>query len=447
MQIKLTKCEFGCFEHKSFDFFGSQDATQFIVEYRFKRTKSKRYGLLETHKTCTGGTICTLNGEIMYNLGKDCLITGYCPIEITTNNMSKLGVVSMGLKCPIIKKNDNIADIALEVIKDYVKNNAFIVEDKDVLCITESIVARADGNYVTVDDIVQFLREHSYPKHIGLYRPIFSRNRFSMILKAFARHCDKLVIYHDIFDEQGNPCNVPNQFTGVDIKEYYKELCIEENCELEFDSCDMVGKRHDGVFDMDARCHPQFGPSLLDILVSPVTRNDGTKSGYNNTWGLLGSNKADDETLKLFPREGASQKLVQEIQKRVFDETGKWIEVLVYGDGCFKDPVGGIWEFADPATCPAYTKGLEGSPNELKLKALADGKFGSLNGNDLQTAIECEIKNKSNNLVGKMASQGTTPRRYIDLLASLADLTSGSGDKGTPMVYIKNYFDNYATEK
>ena len=457
MQIQLTKCKFGCFEYKSFDFFGSQDATQFIVEYCFKRSKSKHYGLLETHKTYTGGTMCTLNGEIMYNLGKDCLITGYCPIKITNDNMSKLGVTSMGLKCPIIKKGDNIADIAIDVIKEYVKNNAFIVEDKDVLCITESVVARADGNYVTIDDIVESIREVTNgKKDIVLVEPIMSRNRFAMILKAFARYADNITIIHsDEIDQQGNPIWKPNPFTGVDIDKYYEQICEQEGAtynhttEGELNKMLFSWKGNSNQFIIDARCHPiSFDvPTLASFMTYPITRNDGTKSGYNNTWGLLGSNKADEETLKLFPREGESLKLVQKIQERVFDETGKWIEVLVYGDGCFKDPVGGIWEFADPATCPAYTKGLEGSPNELKLKALADGKFGSLNGADLQTAIECEIKNKSNNLFGEMASQGTTPRRYIDLLSSLADLTSGSGDKGTPMVYIKNYFDNYATEK
>lgn len=360
--------------------------------------------------------------------------------------MSNTGVISMGVRCPIIRQGDNLVDIVIENVKKTLDENHMSLEDKDVIGITESVVARAQVNYATVDDIVQFLREHSYPKYIGLYRPIFSRNRFSMILKAFARHCDKLVIYHDIFDEQGNPCNVPNQFTGVDIKEYYKELCMEENCDLEFDSCDMVIKRHDGVFNMDARCHPEFGPSLLDVMREPVTRPDGTQSGYNEDWGLLGSNKADEETLKLFPRKEEAQTLVDSIQKRLCNEDHKWVEVLVYGDGCFKDPVGGIYEFADPITCPAYTIGLEGTPNEIKIKAFADDKFSNLNGDELTEAIQNEIKTKDNNLVGNMASQGTTPRRYIDLLASLFDLTSGSGDKGTPVILCKNYFKNYATD-
>ena len=359
--------------------------------------------------------------------------------------MNNTGVISMGVRCPIIRQGDNLVDIVIENVKKTLEENHMSLEDKDVIGITESVVARAQGNYVTVDDIVQFLRDNSYPKYIGLYRPIFSRNRFSIILKAFARHCDKLVIYHDIFDEQGNPCNVPNQFTGVDIKEYYKQLCNAENCELKFESCYMFDKHNDGIF-VDARCHPEFGPSLLDIMISPVTRSDGTKSGYNNTWGLLGSNKADEETLKLFPRQGVAQKLVQEIQKRLHNETGKWVEVLIYGDGCFKDPIGGIWEFADPVTCPAYTKGLEGTPNEIKIKALADGKFKNLNGKELEDAISEEIKNNQKDLKGNMISQGTTPRRYTDLLASLFDLLSGSGDKGCPVGIIKRYFKKYSDD-
>lgn len=359
--------------------------------------------------------------------------------------MSNTGVISMGVRCPIIRQGDNLVDIVIENVKKTLDENHMSLEDKDVIGITESVVARAQGNYVTVDDIVQFLREHSYPKYIGLYRPIFSRNRFSMILKAFARHCDKLVIYHDIFDEQGNPCNVPNQFTGVDIKEYYKQLCNAENCELEFEPCYMFDNHNDGIF-VDARCHPEFGPSLLDIMISPVTRSDGTISGYNNTWGLLGSNKADEETLKLFPRQGAAQKLVQEIQKRLHDETGKWVEVLIYGDGNFCSPAipgvpgSQINEWADPCN-PAWTSGLNGSPNEVKVKALADGKFKHLSGKELEDAIKEEIRNNQKDLKGDMTSQGTTPRRYTDLLASLCDLISGSGSRCTPVVYIHGYFD------
>ena len=361
--------------------------------------------------------------------------------------MSKTtGVISMGVKTPIIKQGDDLKNIVIESVSKALSENGMTIKDGDVIGITESVVARADGNYVTIDDIVEFLKEHSYPKYIGLYKPIFSRNRFSMILKAFARHCDKLVIYHDEFDDQGNPCNVPNPFTGVDIKEYYKQLCEEENCELEFESCYMFDNHSDGIFDMDARCHPEFGPSLLDVMSEPATRPDDTQSGYNKDWGLLGSNKADEETLKLFPRKEEAQKLVDEIQDRLFIETGKKVELLVYGDGNFCSPsIPGIPgsqinEWADPCN-PAWTSGLNGSPNEVKVKALADGKFKHLNGKELEDAIKEEIRNNQKDLKGNMASQGTTPRRYTDLLASLCDLISGSGSRCTPIVYIHGYFD------
>ena len=378
--------------------------------------------------------------------------------------MSNTGVISMGVRCPIIRQGDNLVDIVIENVKKTLDENHMSLEDKDVIGITESVVARAQGNYVTVDDIVQFLKEHSYPKYIGLYRPIFSRNRFSMILKAFARHCDKIVIYHGEFDDQGNPCLFPNPFTGVDIREYYKQLCKDENCELEFDSCDMLGERHDGVFDMDARCHPEFGPSLLDVMREPIIKmyieEDYSRSleeqfrdaklgqsGYNKDWGLLGSNKANEETLKLFPRKEEAQKLVDSIQKRLLNETGKRVEVLVYGDGNFCSPAipgvqgSQINEWADPCN-PAWTHEsglLDTTPNEVKVKALADGKFKHLNGKELEDAIAEEIKNKEKDLKNNMASQGTTPRRRTDLLASLCDLISGSGDRATPIVYIHNY--------
>jgi hypothetical protein len=365
--------------------------------------------------------------------------------------MKNTGVQSIGIKLPIIREGDNLLITVGQAVLDavHVGNDEhgaciFDLDDKDVIGITESIVARAQGNYVTIDDIVQFLREHSYPKYIGLYKPIFSRNRFAMILKAFARHCDRLVIYHDEFDDQGNPCNIPNPFTGVDIKKYYKQLCNSENCELEFESCYMFDNHNDGIFDMDARCHPEFGPSLLDVMRESVTRPDGTQSGYNEDYGLLGSNKATDEKLKLFPRKEEAQKLVEAIQREFYENLGVHVEVMVYGDGCFKDPVGGIWEFADPVVSPAYTKGLEGTPNEIKIKAFADDEFAGLEGKELENAIKEKIANKNKNLVGNMASQGTTPRRYVDLLGSLMDLTSGSGDKGTPVVLVKNYFSNYS---
>lgn len=458
--INLIKCNYNCFKHETFKFFGEHKANNFIVSYRFLRSKHEIYGLLETHINGSGNNMLVLNGQILYQFGDRCIITGYCPIEIKNNEMSKLGVMSMGLRCPIIKEGDNIADIAVKTVEDYVINGNFFADNKDVLCITESIVARAQGNYVTVDDIVQFLEEHScekdsligFQKNLVLYNPIMSRNRFSMILKAFARYANKITIVTEgEFDEVGNPNDKPNPFTGVDIMDYYKSICEAEGAK--FESC----KTNDFVeitepeTNIDCMCHAEESMdlgwfwNLSKIMNEPVKRADGSYSGYNKEYGVLGSNKADDETLKLFPRD--CNELCEKIQARIKDKFDVDIEVLVYGDGCFKDPVGGIWEFADPVTCPGYTNGLEGTPNELKLKALADGKFGTLKGDELKEAITNEIKNKEKNLVGSMASQGTTPRRYIDLLASLADLTSGSGDKGTPMVYIKNYFDNYATEK
>jgi hypothetical protein len=273
-----------------------------------------------------------------------------------------------------------------------------------------------------------------------------------MILKAFARYADFISIVLDgDHDEQGNPNFGINQFTGVDIKKYYKELAAKENCGLEFISnalYPLIDKHWKGIRPnetfIDCRCHPEEADqfTLKDIMNQPVNNI----VGYNSEYGLLGSNKATEEKLKLFPEPAKAQQLVEEIQKRIFEKIGKRVEVLVYGDGCFKDPIGGIWEFADPVTCPAYTIGLEGTPNEIKIKAFADDKYDYLNGSDLQTAIKREIKDKDSNLVGNMASQGTTPRRYIDLLASLFDLTSGSGDKATPVILCKNYFKNYATD-
>ena len=376
--------------------------------------------------------------------------------------MNNLGVISMGLHCPIIKEGDSIKDIAMNILEECVNDGCLHIDDKDVLCITESIVARSQGNYVTVDNIVKFLNENDYKKHLILESPIMSRNRFSVILRAFARFADSItVVLNGKYDEQGNPNYGVNQFTGVDIQEYYKQICTEENCTIDFIDSDQFYGGYvvtpNETF-IDCHCHPESKAwnvkTLKDIMSSPVNCDpikgkDGSYllgirlSGYNPEWGVLGSNKSNDETLKLFPL--GCKELCNEIKNTVKEKYGKDIEVLVYGDGCFKDPVGGIWEFADPVTCPGYTEGLNGTPNELKLKALADDKFGDLRGDELKEAILNEIKTKDKDLVGSMASQGTTPRRYIDLLASLADLTSGSGDKGTPMVYIKNYFKTYAS--
>ena len=380
--------------------------------------------------------------------------------------MKNTGVQSIGIKLPIIREGDNLTNIVVDAILNAtaVYNNGYDfsndtpfwydINNKDVIGITESIVARAQGNYVTIDDIVQFLDKMNITKNLILYSPIMSRNRFSMILKAFARYADSISIVLDgYFDEQGNPNFGINQFTGVDIQKYYKELAAKENCGLEFITnalYPLIDKQWKGIkfgeTFIDCRCHPEEADQLTlkDIMCTSVTRKDGSVSGYNEDYGLLGSNKATDEKLKLFPRKEESQKLVEAIQREFYERIGVRAEVMVYGDGCFKDPVGGIWEFADPVVSPAYTKGLEGTPNEIKIKAFADDEFAKLEGKELEDAIKEKISNKDKDLVGKMASQGTTPRRYVDLLGSLMDLTSGSGDKGTPVVLVKNYFNNYS---
>ena len=380
--------------------------------------------------------------------------------------MKNTGVQSIGIKLPIIREGDNLTNIVVDAILNAtaVYNNGYDfsndtpfwhdINDKDVIGITESIVARAQGNYVTIDDIVQFLNEMHITKNLVLYSPIMSRNRFSMILKAFARYADFIsIVLAGYYDEQGNPNFGINQFTGVDIQKYYKELAAKENCGLEFITnalYPLIDKQWKGIkfgeTFIDCRCHPEEADQLTlkDIMCTAVTRKDGSVSGYNEDYGLLGSNKATDEKLKLFPRKEDSQKLVEAIQREFYERIGVRAEVMVYGDGCFKDPVGGIWEFADPVVSPAYTKGLEGTPNEIKIKAFADDEFATLEGKELEDAIKEKISNKDKDLVGKMASQGTTPRRYVDLLGSLMDLTSGSGDKGTPVVLVKNYFNNYS---
>ena len=390
------------------------------------------------------------------------------------NNLK--GVQSIGIKLPIIRQGDDlvkiVSDAVIDAMTTYVdgipepfENRIFDIQDNDVIGITESIVARSQGNYVTIDEIVYYMTHHmefggaQISKNLVLYSPIMSRNRFSMILKAFARYADSItIIYEGKYDEQGNPNEGVNQFTGVDIKEYYRELCESENCKFEMHMNHMnyqyqrpqyyqLGGKWMGVefgeTFIDCRCHPTPGDQLTlrDFMKSPILF-----SGWNEKYGLLGSNKATDEKIKLFPLPLESQKLVEDIQKEIFDRIGKHVEVMVYGDGCFKDPVGGIWEWADPVVSPAYTKGLEGTPNEIKIKAFADDKFKDLNGQELTDAIKSEIKNKDANLVGNMASQGTTPRRYVDLLGSLMDLTSGSGDKGCPVVVVKNYFNNFAKD-
>lgn len=358
-----------------------------------------------------------------------------------------MGVKVIGLEAPIIRTNDDILELVVQALK------GIELHDKDVIGITESVVARAQGNYVTVNDIVKFMTEKNFKKSLILYSPIMSRNRFSIILKAFARYADSIsIVLAGDYDEQGNPNFGINQFTGVDIQKYYKELATKENCHLEFISTlypisngclNWKGIKLNETI-IDCRCHPEEAGQLTlkDIMCSAVTREDGSMSGFNSEYGLLGSNKATDEKLKLFPGKEDSQKLVEAIQREFYETLGVHVEVMIYGDGCFKDPVVGIWEFADPVTTPGYTKGLEGAPNEIKIKYLADSKYKHLEGEELEKAINKEIENtKGQNLVGSMSAEGTTPRRYVDLLASLMDLTSGSGMRKTPFVLVQNYFD------
>ena len=388
--------------------------------------------------------------------------------------MSNTGVISMGIKAPIIREGDDLKQIVVDSILDAtaVYNNGYDfsndepfyydLHDKDVIGITESVVARAQGNYVTIDDIVESITEVAKEKAKGsktviLYEPIMSRNRFAMILKAFARYADNIIMVHgEDVDQQGNPTWQPNPFTGVDVEKYYNEICVSENCKFQHirtitDLLESKINDKEPLFVIDAQCHPAniLSTTLASFMTYPITRNDGTKSGYNNTWGLLGSNKANEETLKLFPQKDKAQELVDSIQKEIKDRIGVNVEVLVYGDGCFHSPFNGtigssINEFADPVTCPAFTHGLDKTPNEIKLKAFADDKYKDLSGKELEQAIKEEIKLKGKELVGNMASQGTTPRQLKDLLASLCDLTSGSGDKGTPIILVKNYFNNYS---
>ena len=393
-----------------------------------------------------------------------------------------IGTVSRGVRAPIIRNGDNIAEIVTNCILEASREENIPLRDRDVVAMTEAIVARAQGNYATIDDIATDIRAKFGGETVGVIFPILSRNRFSVCLTGIARGAKKIVLMlsypsdevgnHlvslDKVDEMGvNPYSdvltlekyrelfgyEKHRFTGVDYVEFYEQLIREQgaDCEIIFanDSrailpytknvlaCDIHTRHRSKRLLKAAGAEIVYG--LDDILSESVNG-----SGYNENYGLLGSNKATDEQVKLFPRD--CQAVVDDIQKRLFDATGKHVEVMVYGDGAFKDPVGKIWELADPVVSPAYTDGLEGTPNELKLKYLADNDFADLSGDALKDAIKERITQKDGNLVGKMASEGTTPRQLTDLIGSLCDLTSGSGDKGTPIVWIQGYFDNYTTE-
>ena len=397
--------------------------------------------------------------------------------------MSRMvGTTSRGLRAPIIKQGDDIVDIVVNTVLDASADAGFEIHDKDIVAMTEAIVARAQGNYATVDDIAADVKAKFGGETVGVIFPILSRNRFAICLRGIAKGAKKIVlmlsypsdevgnhlISLDQLDEKGiNPYTdvltlkeyrelfgyEKHRFTGVDYVEYYEQLITESGAECEIifaNDARAILKYTKNVLNCDI--HSRFRTKRLlkaagveisygidEILTSSVNG-----SGYNPDYGLLGSNKATEDTVKLFPKD--CQPVVDAIQAKLYEKTGKKIEVMVYGDGAFKDPVGKIWELADPVVAPAYTPGLEGTPNELKLKYLADNEFSSLSGDELKAAIKNKIQEKDGNLVGKMASEGTTPRQLTDLIGSLCDLTSGSGDKGTPIVYIQGYFDNYTTE-
>ena len=390
-----------------------------------------------------------------------------------------VGTVTRGLRCPIINEGDNIESIVVESVLNASKAEGFTVQDKDIVAITESIVARAQGNYASIDQIAKDVTSKFGESTVGVIFPIFSRNRFSNLLKGIARGTKKVVLMMsypsdevgnhivslDALDEKGvNPWTdvlseaefrelfgfSKHTFTGVDYIEYYKELVVAEGAECEV----IFSQKPKTILDytknvLTCDIHTRYRTkrilenngaekvyTLDDILSESV---DG--SGFNENYGLLGSNKSTEEGVKLFPRN--CQPVVEKIQEMLQKETGKLVEVMVYGDGAFKDPVGKIWELADPVVSPAFTSGLEGTPNEVKLKYLADNNFSDLRGADLEAAIKKHINEKDEDLTGSMEAQGTTPRQLTDLIGSLADLTSGSGDKGTPIVFIQGYFDNF----
>lgn len=395
--------------------------------------------------------------------------------------MRTVGTVVRGIRTPIIKENDDLANIVVDSLMAAKESEGFTFHDKDIVAITEAVVGISEGNYVTVDDIAKDMQTKYPSKEVGLVFPILSRNRFSMILKGIARGMDKITMLLSFpSDEVGNGIldedildnskfkssstiserqykktfgTFKHPFTGINMVDFYRELIKSENCKVEFVfsndpktilkytknvlTCDIHTRYRTKRILAEAGAEVIYG--LYEVMNEPINN-----SGFNPDYGLLGSNKSTEERLKLFPKTG--NKLVLDIQNKLKKLTGKNIEVMVYGDGAFKDPVGHIWELADPVVSPAHTSGLNGTPNELKLKYISDNKFAELSGDELKNAIKEEIKKKDTDLKGNMLSQGTTPRRLTDLIGSLCDLTSGSGDKGTPVVFIQGYFDNLADE-
>lgn len=391
----------------------------------------------------------------------------------------KVGTISRGIRCPIIRQGDDLSAIVVQSVLEAAQEEGFQLRDRDVISITESIVARSQGNYASIEAIAKDIKEKLGGETIGVIFPILSRNRFSVCLKGIAKGAKKIILmlsypsdevgnelvsldkldsahinpysdilslkqYRELFGEN------KHSFTGIDYVDYYGNLIMEAGAEVEIIfannpkvilnytknvlTCDIHTRERTKRILKENGAEKVFG--MDDILTSSI---DG--SGFNEKYGLLGSNKSTETTIKLFPKNCFD--LVESVQKQILEQTGKHVEVMVYGDGAFKDPVGKIWELADPCVSPAYTPGLEGTPNEIKLKYLADNDFKNLSGEALKNAIAESIKSKEKDLVGNMASQGTTPRRLTDLIGSLCDLTSGSGDKGTPVVLVQGYFDNY----
>ena len=391
----------------------------------------------------------------------------------------RVGTVSRGIRCPIIRQGDDLAKIVTDSVIEAAEYEGFSLQDRDVISMTESIVARAQGNYATVENIAADVKAKLGGGTIGVIFPILSRNRFSICLRGIAMGAKKIVLmlsypsdevgnelvsidkldaagvnpysdvltlekYRELFGEN------KHEFTGVDYVEYYGSIIKEAGCEVEIifaNRAKAILDYTDSVLTCDIHTRARTKRILKEAGAKVVLGLDDIMtesingSGYNKNYGLLGSNKSTEDTIKLFPRE--CQDLVLDVQKRILEITGKHVEVMVYGDGAFKDPKGKIWELADPVVSPAFTSGLVGTPNELKLKYLADNDYKDLSGEELRAAISESIKAKSDNLVGNMASQGTTPRQLTDLIGSLCDLTSGSGDKGTPVVLVQGYFDNY----
>ena len=394
--------------------------------------------------------------------------------------MRCVGTVVRGIRTPIIKENDDLANIVVDSLMKAKESEGFEFRDKDVVAVTEAVVGISEGNYVTVDDIATDLQEKFPSRNIGVVFPILSRNRFSMILKGIARGMDKITMLLSFpADEVGNGILDENildnseydlgsviseeeyksvfgswihPFTGINMVDFYRELIESENCEVKFvfaNNAKEILKYTKDVLTCDIhtrlrtkRILEEQGANVYGLYEIMTRSING--SGFNPDYGLLGSNKSTEERLKLFPKTGDT--LVKNIQEKLKELTGKTIEVMVYGDGAFKDPVGHIWELADPVVSPAYTSGLIGTPNEIKLKYVSDNKFADLRGEELKEAIKEEIRHKDSDLKGQMITQGTTPRRLTDLIGSLCDLTSGSGDKGTPVVYIQGYFDNLSDD-